>query len=205
MAGSHPLAYPMEVAELEESRMSLKVVFTLSDKDLRHFRRYMKQAQAGAAEMGEASIIRGAEGLLQELAELDLPDFIADRIEKLQILIDILRDERWEVSAADRGRLLSGLAYFSDPHDLIPDKLPGIGYLDDAIMVELIVRELRHDIEGYRDFCATEGPFDGPKRGTPEDLRRLQGRRDRLQRRIRRRVRAARNRAPSGSAHLGLW
>ncbi len=185
--------------------MPLKVVFTLSDKDLRHFRRYMKEAQATAAEMGEGSIIRAAEGLLEELGDHELPDFIADRMEKLQLLIDILRDDRWDVPAADRARVLSGLAYFSDPHDLIPDKLPGIGYLDDAIMVELIVRELRHDIEGYQDFCEAEGAFAAAQKGKPADQRRLQERRERLQRRIRRRNRASRSRAPSGGARITLW
>ena len=27
------------------------------------------------------------------------------------------------------------------------------GFLDDAIMIELVVRELRHEIEAYQDFC----------------------------------------------------
>jgi hypothetical protein len=44
------------------------------------------------------------------------------------------------------------LAYFSDPEDLIPDNIPVLGFLDDAIMVELVTRELHHDIEAYRDF-----------------------------------------------------
>ena len=161
--------------------MPLKIAFTLSDKDISHFRRHMKQARATANEMGEESIIRAAEGLLQEVSDVELPDFIADRLQSLGLLVDILRDERWEMQAADRSRLLSGLAYFTDPNDMIPDHIPGIGYLDDAIMVELIVRELRHDIEGYEDFCAAEGPLTTAVRGTPEDQRRLQERRQVLQ------------------------
>ena len=45
------------------------------------------------------------------------------------------------------------LAYFTEPEDLIPDHIPGLGFLDDAIMIELVVRELRHEIEAYEDFC----------------------------------------------------
>ena len=119
--------------------------------------------------------------------------------------IDILRDERWDLPDADRGRVLSGLAYFTDPNDMIPDSIPGIGYLDDAIMVELIVRELRHDLEGYEDFCAAEGPLKKSKRGTPEDQERLQERRQRLQRRIRRRNRAARAPKQRRGARISLW
>jgi uncharacterized membrane protein YkvA (DUF1232 family) len=185
--------------------MPLKVTFTLSDKDISHFRRYMKEARATAAEMGEDSIIRASEGLLQEVANVELPDFIADRLSKLELLIEMLRDDRWELPAADRGRVLSGLAYFTDPDDMIPDSLPGIGYLDDAIMVELIVRELRHDLEGYRDFCEAEGPMKKAKKGTPDDQKRLQERRQRLHRRIRRRNRATRSRRSSRGARISLW
>jgi uncharacterized membrane protein YkvA (DUF1232 family) len=49
--------------------------------------------------------------------------------------------------------VLNALAYFTEPDDLIPDHIPGLGFLDDAIMVELVVRELEHEIEAYRDFC----------------------------------------------------
>jgi hypothetical protein len=38
--------------------------------------------------------------------------------------------------------------------DVIPDDLPGLGYVDDALMTEIILRELREDIGAYRDFCA---------------------------------------------------
>lgn len=185
--------------------MPLRVTFTLSDNDIRHFRRHMKQARATTAEMGEESIIRAAEGLLEEVSGVDLPDFIDERMQKLQVLIDILRDERWDLPANDRVRVLSGLAYFTDPHDIIPDSVPGVGYLDDAIMVELIVRELRHDIEGYEEFCEAEGPLQKAQKGTPEDQRRLQERRQRLQRRIHRRNRSVRGSRGTKGARLGLW
>ncbi len=185
--------------------MPLRVTFTLSDKDIRHFRRHMKQARSTAAEMGEESIIRAAEGLLEEVTGVDLPDFISERLSRLQVLIDIARDERWDLPAADRGRVLSGLAYFTDPNDMIPDSIPGIGYLDDAIMVELIVRELRHDIEGYEDFCEAEGPLAKAKVGTADDQKRLQVRRQRLQRRIRRRNRSSRSRSSSRGTRISLW
>ncbi len=30
--------------------------------------------------------------------------------------------------------------------------MPGIGLLDDAVMIELVFRELRHEIEAYEDY-----------------------------------------------------
>ena len=184
--------------------MPLKITFTLSDSDLRHFRRHMKAARATVGEMGEDSIIRAAEGLLQEVSGTTLPDFISDRLEKLAVLIDILRDDRWNLPAQDRGRLLAGLAYFTDPNDMIPDSIPGIGYLDDAIMVELVVRELRHDIEGYEDFCALAGKLEKASVGSPLDQQQLQERRQALQRRIRRRNRATRTESSKRGTRISL-
>ena len=35
---------------------------------------------------------------------------------------------------------------------MIPDTIPVLGYIDDAIMIELVVKELRHEIEAFEDF-----------------------------------------------------
>jgi uncharacterized membrane protein YkvA (DUF1232 family) len=57
------------------------------------------------------------------------------------------------MAGGDNGRVLTALAYFADPADLIPDHVPGLGFMDDAIMVELVTRELKHELDAYRDFC----------------------------------------------------
>jgi uncharacterized membrane protein YkvA (DUF1232 family) len=69
-------------------------------------------------------------------------------------MIAMIEDKDWNVAGADRDRVVTGLTYFAEPLDLIPDSVPGIGFLDDAVMVELIVRELREEIAAYRDFAA---------------------------------------------------
>jgi uncharacterized membrane protein YkvA (DUF1232 family) len=81
-------------------------------------------------------------------------------------------------------RVLDALAYFVDPEDMIPDRLPGIGYIDDAIMVELISEELKHEIKAYEDFCEFRG-----KTPAAQDQAKLESRRKALQARMRRRHR----------------
>ena len=58
------------------------------------------------------------------------------------------------ITDAERNEILSALTYFSDPNDAIPDTIPVLGFLDDAIMIELVVEELKHEIDAYEDFCA---------------------------------------------------
>jgi len=151
--------------------VGLRVSFELDDDDLKHFRLIMREARKSAARQAPEEIVASAEALLGQIRESRVPRFIAD---------------------AESTRVLNALAYFTEPEDLIPDHIPGVGFLDDAIMVELLVRELKHEIEAYIDFCdfrAKQQPKPGIKRKTSDMSRDqwLAQRRDRLQSRMRRR------------------
>lgn len=134
--------------------MPLKVSFELSDKDLRHFKRVMAEARGKAKQQQEKELIASARALLGQIREAALPDFIQSRLLRLETMIAMLEDSEWKLTGADRERVTSALAYFDEPMDLIPDAVPGFGFLDDAIMVELVVRDLKHDVTAFEDFCA---------------------------------------------------
>jgi len=95
-----------------------------------------------------------------------------------------------------------------DPDDLIPDRVPGLGYLDDAIMVELVVQELRHEIDAYDDFCAFR-TRQRKERSRHEVVgERLEARRVALQSRMRRRRRDERTRRRTRTrsrSPISLW
>ncbi len=133
--------------------MSLKVTFELGDRDLSYFRRIMRESRRNSRGVDEKQVIRGTEALLLKVQRREVPQFVRDRLLKLETMIAMLGDEEWNLSGADRSRVVSALAYFNDPRDLIPDEVPGFGFLDDAVMVELVVQELKHDLEAYDDFC----------------------------------------------------
>jgi uncharacterized membrane protein YkvA (DUF1232 family) len=133
--------------------MGLRVSFELDDSDLTHFRLIMREARKAAARMAPEDIVAAAEDLLQDLGPMSTPGFIRQRIDNLRLLIRMMSDLEWRLPHQEATRVLNALAYFTEPDDLIPDHIPGLGFLDDAIMVELVVRELEHEIEAYRDFC----------------------------------------------------
>ena len=85
------------------------------------------------------------------------------------------------------------MAYFSEAEDLIPDSIPGIGFIDDAIMLELVLQELRQEIEAYEDFChfhATREKVRGENEDEATQEGWLKDRRAQLHSRIRRRMRS---------------
>ena len=133
--------------------MPLAISFELSDRDLEHFTQAIKAATFAAGSMSQEEVTAAAGKLLTEAGSMELPDFIMERLDKLDALIAMVRDEGWALPDEDRQRVLSALVYFADPKDIIPDNVPVLGYFDDAIAIELCVRELRHEIDAYDEFC----------------------------------------------------
>jgi uncharacterized membrane protein YkvA (DUF1232 family) len=78
--------------------------------------------------------------------------FVAKRLEKVHALIDMLEDAEWQLPEPERRRVLDGLAYVAEVDDLVPDDIPVLGLVDDAIILELVLRELQHELDGYHDF-----------------------------------------------------
>jgi uncharacterized membrane protein YkvA (DUF1232 family) len=134
--------------------MSLRVTFELDESDLQHFRLIMRAARQSAARLAPEVVVANATERLERTAEKPPPAFVAERLEKLKLLIRMLTDIDWRLPHRDARRVLSALTYFNEANDLIPDHVPGLGFLDDAIMIELVARELRHELDAYRDFCA---------------------------------------------------
>ena len=133
--------------------MTLRVTFELDDEDLKHFRLIMAESRQAAADSKPEDIVDATEKLLERVSAANTPGFIETRLRCLTDMINMLKDHEWRLPADDAKRVLNALAYFCEPEDLIPDHIPGLGFLDDAIMIELAVRELRHEIDAYRDFC----------------------------------------------------
>jgi uncharacterized membrane protein YkvA (DUF1232 family) len=134
--------------------MPLDITFTLSDQDLSHFQAIVDKAKSAMQDEHNAEAIEAAaKQLIADAKEGDLPEFISDRLGKLEVIINMIEDEEWQLSDEDRGRVLGALVYFCDPEDLIPDHVPGLGFLDDAIYVELVIRELKAEIDSYEEFC----------------------------------------------------
>ena len=133
--------------------MPLAISFELSDRDLEHFNAAIKAATFSAGAKTAEEVTEAAGKLLKDASSIELPDFILQRLDKLDALIAMVRDEGWQLQDEDRSRVLSALVYFADPQDIIPDNVPVLGYFDDAIAIELCVRELKHEIDAYEEFC----------------------------------------------------
>ncbi len=178
--------------------MPMNITFELSDKDLRYFKHIIKEVRERSAGIDEATLIKSVRKLIEEIRGAHAAGFVLQRLEKLERMVKMLEDKEWDMEGQDRARVADGLAYFAEGEDLIPDRIPGLGYLDDAIMIELVVRDLKHEIEAYDDFCQYRASALKLIRGKDAKASRekITARRGQLQLRMRRRRR--RDRSGSG-------
>ena len=92
---------------------------------------------------------------------------IADRIEKIvsngtlskfmkdvklyfKMLSDVFSRRYTRVPRGTVAAIIGSLLYVLSPVDLIPDVIPVIGYLDDAAVLALCLKFVKHDVDEYK-------------------------------------------------------
>lgn len=56
--------------------------------------------------------------------------------------------------------IIVAVAYFASPLDLIPDFLPGIGYVDDVMILRFVYRSVKDELERFMEWeSGVEQPF----------------------------------------------
>jgi hypothetical protein len=157
--------------------MPLRISFKLDDADLEHFAEVAQHTQAIAKSRPAAEIVGAARQVLAKHSQDRSPDFVKERYSRLKSMLDMLDDADWQLSADDRQRVTNALACFAAPET---EESPA-GTLDHAIMIELVSRDLEHDIVAYREFSRFRDK--APKRPATDDAReqRLAPRRAALQ------------------------
>ncbi len=147
----------------------MRVTFKLGDKDLTHLKRMMRSA--AAKQKDPQKIVDAARTMARRARKAEPPDYVLERITMIEEITCMIEDTEWRLPVSVRKRVCGALAYFAEPHDLIPDHIPVLGFLDDAIMIEIMAEGFLPEIQGYRDFCryrnslsrrlssATQGPL----------------------------------------------
>ena len=177
----------------------VRVSFNLDDADLEHLAAIAQQTQLRARNESADAIIAGAREVLETANRAQLAGFVKERYSRLEAMLQMVTDAQWAQSAGDRQRTLNALACFGA--SATPPSPSGL--LDHAIMIELVSRDLQHDLDAYRDFCRLRESYD-KKHAEPDANRErwLQERCATLQERMHKRRRRDLDGAGSGLRKL---
>lgn len=88
------------------------------------------------------------------LPEAEARMVLAERIARIEELRRMLGDPDWDARPADRARVRKLIGYLDQGEDLIPDRMPLLGLLDDVLLLELAWPAVCDEAEEYRDYCA---------------------------------------------------
>ncbi len=129
--------------------MPFRLSFNLRDEDLCHLEEVAQQVQARTREQSAEAIVAAAREVLEHGERAHVAQFVRERFVRLRTLIDMASDPDWQPSDADHQRLLNALACFSATEQ----SEGAVGLLEHGIMIELVSRDLEHDLDAYHAFC----------------------------------------------------
>ena len=84
-------------------------------------------------------------------------------ITDLKLLFSIIKDyfkgdyrkiPFWSIAA-----IVAALLYVLNPLDLIPDIIPGVGYIDDALVIALALMMVEQDLQSYKEWKVHQAPL----------------------------------------------
>ena len=78
-----------------------------------------------------------------------------DFIEDVKVLFAIVSDSikgKYKIDTKTYLTIAGALAYVALPTDLIPDFIPGIGFIDDTFVIGWTIKTLQDEIEKYKRF-----------------------------------------------------
>lgn len=97
-----------------------------------------------------STVIDNTEDILNKSSKGPLEQFFNDIKTMCDMVAAWAKKEYREIPFRTIGMIILTLVYVFSPFDIIPDAIPGVGLLDDALMVSLCLKAVQSDIEDFR-------------------------------------------------------
>jgi uncharacterized membrane protein YkvA (DUF1232 family) len=78
--------------------------------------------------------------------------WVREMVDHATTLFDMMRDRDYKISGKSKTMIAAGLLYLVLPTDLVPDFIPGIGFIDDALVLSTLWKVVQGQIENYLAF-----------------------------------------------------
>ena len=132
----------------------------------------------------------------KEIAEIragHADSYILNQINNLEAMMSMVEDKVWKIKKSSLEKINATIKYFVDDDDIIPDNIPGIGYLDDCIIIDNTMDDVCGELSEFEDFSRTRLVYAHDEKFSFEDWQKIKDQeatsrvRNRMFRRSRRR------------------
>ena len=122
--------------------MNISNLFQLTEEDKDQYRKLIDKIDLNSSD----DIISMLSPKLDRLVASDgLNDIEIDLIKNVSVLVSIYQTYP-DLTDSIRRRILFAISYFCDEDDDIPDIVPDIGYLDDAVIANWVIESISKDL-----------------------------------------------------------
>ena len=122
--------------------MNISNLFQLTEEDKDQYRKLIDKIDLDSSD----DIISMLNPKLDRLVASDgLNDIEIDLIKNVSVLVSIYQTYP-DLTDSIRKRILFAISYFCDEDDDIPDIVPDIGYLDDAVIANWVIESISKDL-----------------------------------------------------------
>ena len=122
--------------------MNISNLFQLTEEDKDQYRKLIDKIDLDSSD----DIISMLSPKLDRLVASDgLNDIEIDLIKNVSVLVSIYQTYP-DLTDSIRRRILFAISYFCDEDDDIPDIVPDIGYLDDAVIANWVIESISQDL-----------------------------------------------------------
>ena len=117
-------------------------LFQLTEKDKDQYKKLIDKIDLNTS----VEVINMLKAKLDRLiASEQLNDIEVDLIKNVSVLVSIYQTYP-DLTDSIRKRILFAISYFCDENDDIPDIVPEIGYLDDAVIARWVIESISKDL-----------------------------------------------------------
>ncbi|UHQ22016.1 DUF1232 domain-containing protein [Lysobacter sp. 5GHs7-4] len=150
---SQPLPFESDRAPVPPPDLPLEPAMAMTPAAIAAFDALVHELHPDAARV-DATRLQRLAAWLSAMPREQARTVVDQRLQRLQELRAMLADPDWDCDPPVRARLDKLLAYVDQGEDLIPDRIPLLGLLDDVLLIELAWPAFAEEAEDYRDFCA---------------------------------------------------
>jgi len=122
--------------------MNISKLFELTEEDKTQYQKLIDNVDLNSSD----EVIKTLNAKLDKLISSgQLNDIEVDLIKNVSVLVSIYQTYP-DLTDSIRRRILFAISYFCDVNDDIPDIVPEIGYLDDAVVARWVIESISKDL-----------------------------------------------------------